>query len=164
MDAFRTFTLATPSPSLWHSKSCSAYQRSDNDPQPLRSEAWPEGLTNLHPKDLERVSFANSLFQAVCRFFQMACSLGVLLVTMENLKNSNFWWMKWVVELMQAVPTYSANFQVCMMGVSRDKWTSFLAHFQEITAMSVSCDKSHSHAPWGFARDETGRPSLGNIP
>ncbi len=34
-------------------------RRFDNDPQPLRSSAWPEGLRNLHSKDLERVTLAN---------------------------------------------------------------------------------------------------------
>ena len=78
-------------------------------------------------------------------------------MTMENPKNSYFWWTKWVKHLLQSASTFCADFQVCMMGGSRDKWTRVLANFQEIAAMSVSCDQSHCHAPWGFAKDETGR-------
>ena len=102
------------------------------------------------PEFLIRDMCGNSLHPAlISRPSVLVAGQHQALATYTELcvKNSNFWWMKWVVELMQAVPTYSANFQVCMMGVSRDTWTCILAHFQEITAMSVSCDKSHSHAP-----------------
>ena len=56
-------------------------------------------------------SLANELFQAACHFFLLACSQGVL-VTMENPKNSYFWWTKWVKHLLQSVPTYTADFHV----------------------------------------------------
>ena len=38
-------------------------RRFHNDPKPLRSEEWPEGLPGLSPKELERVSLANRLFE-----------------------------------------------------------------------------------------------------
>jgi len=44
-----------------------------------------------------------------------------------------------------------------MMNANRDKWTRILANFEEISAMSIACDKSHRHAPWGFAVDSEGR-------
>ena len=58
---------------------------------------------------------------------------------------------------MSEVPTFTGDFQVCMMGGSRDKWTRILANFKEVCAMNIACDKSHTHAPWGFAKDESGR-------
>ena len=131
-------------------------RRFHNDPKPLRSEDWPEGLPGLSPKELERVSLANRLFEAACDFFLLACSRGVL-VTMENPKNSYFWWTKWVQRLISSVRTFTADFQVCMMGGDRDKWTRLLANFGEISAMNIACDKSHQHAPWGFAFDSEGR-------
>ncbi len=131
-------------------------RRFDDDPKPLRSEACPEGLPDLDPKDQERVNLANSLFEAACNFFLLANSRGVL-VTMENPKNSYFWWTKWVQQLFETTATYTGDFQVCMMGGQRDKWTRILANFPEISAMNVSCDKSHEHAPWGFARDTSGK-------
>ena len=129
-------------------------RRFDNDPQPLRSEDWPEGLPNLHPKDYERVDLANRLFSAACSIFKLACSKGVL-VTMEN--HSYFWWTKWVKQLLGEVSTFTADFQVCMMGGSRDKWTRIRANFKEVSAMNISCDKSRTHSPWGIAKDESGR-------
>ena len=131
-------------------------RRFENDRQPLRSEEWPEGLPNLHPKDQERVDLANRLFSAACSIFKLASSKGVL-VTMENPKNSYFWWTKWVRRLLQQVTTYTGDFQVCMLGGSRDKWTRILANFKEIAAMNIACDRSHSHSSWGFAKDESGR-------
>jgi len=44
-------------------------RRFHNDPKPLRSEDLPEGLPGLTPKELERVSLANRLFEAACDFF-----------------------------------------------------------------------------------------------
>ena len=131
-------------------------RRFDDDPKPLRSPQWPEGLPDLAPKDQERVSLANRLFEAACDFFLLACSKGVL-VTMENPKNSYFWDTKWVVRLLDTVATYTGDFQVCMLGGKRDKWTRILANFKEISAMNICCDKSHPHAPWGFATDSEGR-------
>ena len=95
-------------------------RRFDDDPKPLRSEACPEGLPDLDPKDQERVNLANSLFEAACNFFLLANSRGVL-VTMENPKNSYFWWTKWVQQLFETTATYTGDFQVCMMGGQRDK-------------------------------------------
>ena len=128
----------------------------DDDPKPLRSPQWPEDLPDLAPKDQERVSLANRLFEAACDFFLLACSRGVL-VTMENPKNSYFWYTKWVVRLLDTVATYTGDFQVCMLGGDRDKWTRMLANFKQISAMNICCDKTHSHAPWGFATDSEGR-------
>ena len=131
-------------------------RRFHNDPKPLRSEDWPEGLPGLTPKELERVSLANRLFEAACDFFLLACLTGVL-VTMENPKNSYFWWTNWVKRLISTAQTFTGDFQVCMMGGDRDKWTRTLANFEEISAMNIACDKSHQHAPWGFAVDSEGR-------
>ena len=42
------------------------------------------------------------------------------------------------------------QFQHCMFGGDRDKWTSiFFAPRGMLTSLSRVCDRSHSHAPWG---------------
>ena len=86
----------------------------------------------------------------------MAHSLGIL-AAMENPSNSFFWMTQWVIDLKTKIQTYAADFQVCMFGGGRDKWTKILATFSAIQAMNVRCDNSHTHAPWGFAYDEEGR-------
>ena len=68
-------------------------RRFEGDPQPLRSNTEPEGLSNLQAKDAERVKIANQLFAYSCKLFHLACSLGIL-VTMENPKSSYFWLTK----------------------------------------------------------------------
>ena len=42
-------------------------------PDIRRSEDWPEGLPNLHPKDRERVDLANRLFSAACWHVRRVC-------------------------------------------------------------------------------------------
>ena len=131
-------------------------RRFHNDPKPLRSNTDPHGLPGLSQRDQTRVDIANNLFCYACRVFELAHSLGVL-VTMENPSNSFFWMTQWVLDLENKIQTYKADFQVCMFGGGRDKWTKMLGNFSAIQSMSVRCDNSHTHAPWGFAYDEEGR-------
>lgn len=131
-------------------------RRFHNDPKPLRSDSAPEGLEGLDKRDQQRVNLANSLFAFACRIFYLAASKGVL-VTMENPSNSFFWLTRWVRKLLSQLETFETNFQVCMYGGSRDKWTKILANFKEISAMDIKCNRLHQHAAWGFAFDEEGK-------
>ena len=76
---------------------------------------------------------------------------------MENPSNSYFWLTCWVKELLLKVITFETNFQVCMFGGSRDKWTKILATFKEIETMNVRCNRQHTHAAWGFAFNDEGQ-------
>lgn len=131
-------------------------RRFPGDPAPLRSDSFPEGLPGLSANDAERIRLANLLFAYSCKIFDLACTLGIV-VTMENPLNSYFWRTVWVLNLFAKWPTYFGDFQVCMMGGSRDKWTRIAANIQDIEAMCVSCDRSHEHEAWGFASDADGR-------
>jgi len=131
-------------------------RRFEGDPQPLRNNTEPEGLSNLQAKDAERVKIANQLFAYSCKLFHLACSLGIL-VTMENPKSSYFWLTKWVLALMRAWDIFCADFQVCMLGGTRDKWTRIVGNFPGLLALNIACDRRHTHEPWGFARDADGK-------
>ena len=131
-------------------------RRFANDPKPLRSNEKPEGLEGLSQRDQERVALANTLFAFSCRIFLLAASRGIL-TTMENPSNSYFWLTCWVKELLLKVTTFETNFQVCMFGGSRDKWTKTLATFKEIETMNVRCNRQHTHAAWGFAFNDEGQ-------
>ena len=131
-------------------------RRFSNDPKPLRSVAFPEGLPNLSEDDQRRLKIANELFEYACYIFQLACSKGIL-ATMENPRNSYFWITQWVLRLLCRNEIFVADFQVCMLGGTRDKWTRLIANFSEIQSMSIKCDRSHDHAPWGFAQDTDGK-------
>ena len=77
-------------------------------------------------------------------------------MTMENPKNSYFWWTKWVRRLMEKVATFAGDFQVCMMGGSREKWSRTLANYGDHSY--EYCMRPFAHAcSWGFARDESGK-------
>lgn len=130
-------------------------RRVPGDPKPLRSNEFPEGLPNS-TRDQTPVSIANQLFGYACKIFEIAASRG-LVVTMENPSSSYFWLTLWVLRLIKAIRTYKADFQVCMYGSGRDKWTRLLSNVSAIECMSVRCDRSHSRSPWGFALDDEGR-------
>lgn len=127
-----------------------------NDPKPLRSNECPEGRPDLSEADQRRVGIANELFQYACYLFLLASQMGIL-ATMENPRNSYFWITCWVLHLMLQVEVFVADFQVCMLGGSRDKWTRIIANFPTINVLNIKCDRSHTHLPWGFAKDDTGQ-------
>jgi hypothetical protein len=102
------------------------------------------------------VRIANDLFEYSCKIFSLACSLGIL-ATMENPKNSYFWLTRWVLQLLVTVDLYCGDFQVCMLGGTRDKWTSIVGNFPGVQSLNIPCDRQHEHAPWGFARDNDGQ-------
>eukprot|EP00435_Cladocopium_sp_Y103_P058226 s2737_g20.t1 len=131
-------------------------RRFANDPKPLRSELEPEGLSNLSPGDAERVRIANQLFEYSCKLFLLACASGTL-VTMENPRGSYFWLTCWVLHLLATVDIYCGDFQVCMLGGARDKWTRTIGNFPGVTSLNIPCDGKHSHEPWGFAKDFDGK-------
>ena len=131
-------------------------RRFANDPKPLRSNECPEGRPDLSETDKRRVGIANNLFQYACFLFLLASQMGIL-ATMENPRNSYFWITCWVLQLMLQVEVYVADFQVCMLGGSRDKWTRIIANFPAVQSLNIKCDHSHTHLPWGFAKDDTGK-------
>ena len=51
---------------------------------------------------------------------------------------------------------FVADFEVCMLGGTRNKWTRLVASFPEIRQLCIACDKSHPHEPWRFAKDSSG--------
>ena len=126
------------------------------DPRPLRSREHPDGLPNLAGSELCRVQIANQLVDFACELFQKATRKDIL-VTMENPSNSYFWSTSFFISLWRSVEIYCADFQVCMYGGSRAKWTRFVANFYSITELSIECDNKHDHAPWRFAAGPDGK-------
>ena len=131
-------------------------RRFEGDPPPLRSSEFPEGLPWLTEAEAERVRLANILYEFSMKIYVICCLKGIL-VTVENPKNSFFWLTVWVLNVLASHAVYNSEFQHCMMGGSRDKWTRIIANFPSISQMSIKCDRTHTHAAWGFAHDEQGR-------
>ena len=125
-------------------------------PPPLRSEAFPMGLPGLSPEQWCRVQKANELYFHACDVFE-ACYYRGILVTMENPSSSIFWLTTPVIELLKKIDLEYTNYQMCMLGGHRPKWTQLAADFSAIAEMDQVCDKSHKHLPWGKVLDDTGR-------
>ena len=119
-----------------------------NQPRPLRSNEAPDGLPNLSPSERKRVELANILYDWSCSAFLLCVKAGIL-ATLENPNSSLFWLTSFYKRLLESFTPYSGIFQACMYGSSRPKWTPFIASFQEIQRLSVSCDDNHQHAAWG---------------
>lgn len=125
------------------------------DPRPLRSREHPDGLPDLSGSELCRVRIANQLFDFACEVFLKASRKGIL-VTMENPSNSYFWSTTFFLSLWKCTDLFCADFQVCMYGGSRAKWTRIVANFDAIGELSIECDGRHQHAPWRFASGPDG--------
>ena len=125
-------------------------------PQPLRSLEFQLGLPDLSPGDRKRVEIANELFRYTCHLFAMCLNRGVL-ATMENPRGSYLWVIPFVLELMRAYSLFATDFQACMYGSMRDKWTRVIASFPEISQMDATCDRRHKHAGWGFTTNSQGQ-------
>ncbi|CAK9084694.1 unnamed protein product [Durusdinium trenchii] len=93
-----------------------------SDPRPLRSNELPRGLPSLSGNDKQRVLIANDLFEYTCKLFKKAVQAGIL-ATVENPKNSYFWVTEWFLQLMKTCRLFVADFHVCMLGGTRNKWT-----------------------------------------
>ena len=57
---------------------------------------------------------------------------------------------------MRIYPLHATDFQACMYGSTRDKWTRIVASFPEIVQMDAVCDRKHSHSGWGFTTNAAG--------
>lgn len=131
-------------------------RRFDTDPKPLRSASEPEGLAGLSASDSKRVYLANLLYEYTTKIFHLASERGIV-VTVENPSNSYYWLTKWVRDLMLTWAIFFADFQACMLGSSRNKWTKLVSNIPQIEKMRIACDGSHTHAPWGFTFDDAGK-------
>ena len=127
-----------------------------SDPKPLHSSDYPDGLPNLDGRDELRVQIANRLFQVACMIFDKASQRGIF-VAMENPKNSHFWGTSFFEALWKRWELWCSDFQVCMYGGERDKWTRLVANFRQIQQLDIVCNKAHKHAPWRFTRDAEGK-------
>ena len=125
-------------------------------PRPLRSSDFPEGFETLSGIDALRVEAANALYSRACEIFRRGSELGKIL-TLENPSNSYFWITKWWLRVQAELDVFASDFQVCMYGGPRPKWTKLAANFESIQSLNISCDNSHTHAAWGKTFNSEGK-------
>lgn len=118
------------------------------EPKPLRSSLYPEGLPNLGPTDAKRVKASNNIYRNIVKLTEIVLEAGGY-VCMENPLRSYLWETKWFLRLQKKFGLFAVNFQQCMHGGRRDKWSTFYTNADWLQCLALSCDNSHSHAPWG---------------
>ena len=104
--------------------------------------------------DLQKVQTANAVYRNLCTFLEMLMSTTI--VTIENPRRSHFWNLKCVKRLIRKLQLKPIEFQQCMHGGMRDKWTMFMTNRPDCFAeLAKTCDQAHDHLPWGiyFAED-----------
>ena len=123
---------------------------SKSAPRPLRSAAFPDGLSGLTPVEQLRIEQSNLLYAAVEQVVVVCVKLGILF-SVENPTNSWFWSTSFMKRL-EGLGLLETVFHVCMHGGRRDKSTKLLHNIPLFAQLQVSCDKSHAHAPWGTTK------------
>ena len=137
--------------------------RNHGGPPPLRSDAFPEGipaaLSGSHPftkHDAARLEQSNCIYNFVCKLMTMAHA-AKLHWWVENPKNSLMWGTPAFKELARLAGVQKIDFQACMFGSLRPKWTSFLTNISRFQELALVCDHSHPHAPWQVQTTARGR-------
>ena len=120
------------------------------EPKPLRSELHPLGVPGLSGSDLRRVTTANSIYRNVARVCRQAMLVGAY-VSIENPSRSYLWMTKWMQDLIKEFGLIDIQFQQCMWGGERDKWSSFYTNAPWLQSLRKMCDGNHTHKPWGVS-------------
>lgn len=120
---------------------------------PLRSDEHPLGLQGLTNLDAIRVGAANRLYALT---LLIACILHIrgASLSIENPRGSHFWTVlaffaklhPWMDKILKELETN--DFQACMYGGKRDKWTSFKGTASLYSSICKVCDGSHTHESW----------------
>ncbi len=141
-----TFTRARERPIPEHLR-----EQNAPNPQPLRSDQRPEGLSPRHltPLDSLKVEKGNVIAEFCARVAQYCLDNGKLF-TIENPTGSLLWKLPAYTSLIADDRVASVDFHACMWGSRRDKRTSFVTNMPQMEALRKTCDGSHEHAPWGL--------------
>ena len=122
-------------------------------PKPLRDSSHPSGLPNLQGVNLDRVTQANAIYQLCAELFALCHARGIP-CTIENPRSS---WLWEIDPFPYLVKNHTiADFQNCMYGGARDKWSRFLCSHAAFERLRIACDNSHNHLPWGASRGPSG--------
>ena len=116
-------------------------------PQQLRSDLFPEGLSDLSPEDKVRVDRANSLYKVTAVWATDAVTRAAFFV-IENPHRSYAWHFFRQVQKMTGV--FTVDFDACMFGGERPKRTRLLTNCPSLKNLGVLCDGLHQHTHHGL--------------
>eukprot|EP00435_Cladocopium_sp_Y103_P039589 s268_g10.t1 len=116
---------------------------------PLRSRRFPDGLPRLQGVQLLQLQHANRLYKNLAAILETAISYNAL-ISIEGSLRSPMWSTKWIKKLIATHSLQAVDFQQCMWGGSRDKWSRLYVNSSAFDPLARSCDHSHSHSPWAL--------------
>jgi hypothetical protein len=119
------------------------------NPKPLRSDEYPLGLPGLSDLDQKKVDAANAIYEVCYRVLLLAKEKGIL-ISCENPSRSYLWSIPPWSQLTSDPHFEPVDFQNCMFGGSRDKWSRWLCTRGHFSHLALECDRNHTHLPWGF--------------
>ena len=117
------------------------------EPKPLRSSRHPHGLPDLKGVSRIKVKTANRIYANVCKLVRSVGPNSI--VTIENPRRSYMWDTVWMKQLIRDMGLFPVTFQQCMMGGTRDKWTTLYTNHEAFQRLAIVCDRSHSHPRTG---------------
>ena len=123
------------------------------NPKPLRSEAFPRGLSGLSPLNQKKVQAANAIYD-LCAWVVEYCIQNSILWSVENPERSLLWWIPPWPAICGDPETDINDFRSCMLGGSRDKRCRWISSKLLFRQLRLECDGLHSHRPWGFVEAE----------
>ena len=123
-------------------------------PEPLRSDAWPNGLPHLKGIAQLKVKAANKLYAFTGRVIK-ACMDANIPFICENPRRSLMWNTDAFCDLPEGCLFQCIH--ACMYVSKRRKSTALLMNFTAEN-LKKECGNSHEHLPWGMvdAKDGAG--------
>lgn len=117
-------------------------------PQPLRTEAHPEGLPHLSPKDQKRVDTDNSACSFILSEIQAVAARGGISVR-ENPLRSLHWHLPQEVEMMESGKWWDTDYAACCWAGARCKQQKLRHNVQEIADWpAIQCHHIHNPREW----------------
>ena len=115
--------------------------------RPLRSLECPMGLPRLTPKERARVLSANLTYCATAELIMLLHSWGIC-CSIENPKNSHFWILPMIVQLLEQCGGFDTIFDNCCHGGTRKKTTRWWCTTDWFLPLAILCQDEHYHEPW----------------
>ena len=122
------------------------------NPQPLRSERFPEGFPWLKGINKLKVDSANALYSFAAKIANLCDANGVLFM-IENPCNSLMWKTKFFRDLVQRF--FFNVVDACEHGSQHKKGTAFLTNFFA-ARLQKRCSGDHAHSDWKVRRTADG--------
>ena len=123
-------------------------------PQPLRSDDFPDGLQSLSEKDQSRVDSANASYKAMADLLELLIGWDVS-VSIENPANSLFWKTSWIERQLKFFPKgHNTLLDHCMHGGSREEvsklwsYNPLRSNENMLESLALRCDGNHLHKSW----------------